>query len=156
MKKVFIKNSFSMVIHIDKQQTIILIGKNDVLLNNSIVQLGTDYLNELLVSSVPNNQLFSNIEENKLEEMVQIFLQKVNIELKKILYLSQVEIDKYYLNVEADAFAPLIKKVIEQELNITISDLKLVDKQDFLLQSLKIHHTFIVSNYDFKFQVKVK
>ena len=156
MKKVFIKNSFSMVIHIDKQQTIILIGKNDVLLNNSIVQLGTDYLNELLVSSVPNNQLFSNIEENKLEEMVQIFLQKVNIELKKILYLSQVEIDKYYLNVEADAFAPLIKKVIEQELNITISDLKLVDKQDFLLQSLKIHHTFIVSNHDFKFQVKVK
>jgi len=156
MKKVFIKNSFSMFIHIDKQQTIILIGKNDVLLNNSIVQLGTDYLNELLVSSVPNNQLFSNIEENKLEEMVQIFLQKVNIELKKILYLSQVEIDKYYLNVEADEFAPLIKKVIEQELNITISDLKLVDKQDFLLQSLKIHHTFIVSNHDFKFQVKVK
>ena len=90
-------------------------------------------MNELLVSSVPNNQLFSNIEENKLEEMIQIFLQKVNIELKKILYLSQVEIDKYYLNVEADAFAPLIKKVIEQELNITISDLKLVDKQDFLL-----------------------
>ena len=83
MKKVFIKNSFSMFIHIDKQQTIILIGKNDVLLNNSIVQLGTDYLNELLVSSVPNNQLFSNIEENKLEEMVQIFLQKINIELKK-------------------------------------------------------------------------
>ncbi|MFR7881660.1 MAG: hypothetical protein ACLU5J_09440 [Christensenellales bacterium] len=74
-------------------------------LNNSIVQLGTDYLNELLVSSVPNNQLFSNIEENKLEEMVQIFLQKINIELKKILYLSQVEIDKYYLNVEADALA---------------------------------------------------
>lgn len=68
-----------MFIHIDKQQTIILIGKNDVLLNNSIVQLGTDYLNELLVSSVPNNQLFSNIEENKLEEMVQIFLQKINI-----------------------------------------------------------------------------
>ena len=85
-----------------------------------------------------------------------IFLQKINIELKKILYLSQVEIDKYYLNVEADALALLIKKVIEQELNITISDLKLVDKQDFLLQSLKIHHTFIVSNHDFKFQVKVK
>ena len=156
MKKIFIKNSFSMFIHVDKLQTIILIGKNDVLLNNSIVQLGTDNLDELLVSSVPNNRLFENIEENRLEEIVQTFFQKVIIELKKILYLSQVEIANYYLNVEVDKFAPLIKKIVEKDLCITISNLKIIDNQDLLLQSLKVKNNLVLFNNDFKFQVRVK
>lgn len=156
MKKIFIKNSFSMFIHVDKLQTTIIIGKNDVLLNNSIVQLGTDNLDELLVSSVPNNRLFENIEENRLEEIVQTFFQKVIIELKKILYLSQVEIANYYLNVEVDKFAPLIKKIVEKDLCITISNLKIIDNQDLLLQSLKVKNNLVLFNNDFKFQVRVK
>ncbi len=155
-KKIFNKKTFNMFININKSQTTIIVGKSNYFLTSSIIQLGTDKLkNELNIENLNDNSKSLNIQK-KLEENLKFIFKTVVLELKKIIYSTQEEIENFYLNVEEIIFEKVIKISMEQSMNIKFSSVLLTDYENILMQCLQTRSKLLTSRDNLKFKVKMK